>query len=278
MNRCLKLFTERLQASNIHLCEPDVAKIRYGILRNACLKGDLFYIIFHKLFCLWTLDPARALEPFSRTSTLAVTSFTLFLGIIRNNTDIPRDHLAWFANFPEFLPHVEGYRLELQRLLSFLSLFATRWTALAQQIASRGYPLMAGESLVSLQCASDTLNNILFTLSRRTIGIADGPKADQLMHLFALDLATERKLARLTGTTQTAQKSVARQRMVRNQRASSSSSNNHINKIDRSSVHHNIHNNFSRSRSSNHSNSINLSNSLSSNSLFNRNPNFINAR
>ncbi|KAJ0294155.1 hypothetical protein CBS470a_001054 [Colletotrichum nupharicola] len=55
----------------------------------------------------------------------------------------------------------------------------------------RGYPILATELHYQLRLRSPVLEPVIFTVTRRHMGIADGPVADKMQQLFQTDLKTD---------------------------------------------------------------------------------------
>ncbi|KAK5987426.1 hypothetical protein PT974_11553 [Cladobotryum mycophilum] len=210
---CCQILDQRIREfNNYQSLGSMVEKARYRILRDACGNGDLFYVVLHRFFCLWTRDKARVHAAFSIQSNYIDLAFNSLLIVLRNNQEMPNIHLVWFSDFPGFLTQIPGFDNIRMQISDFLLHFATKWMPLLNEIGVRKYPLLAWEPRVLLRCCSHTLESILFTLSRRGLGIDDGPLATELTNLFAKDQRKEYQMAERNASVQDV--SISREDMV----------------------------------------------------------------
>jgi hypothetical protein len=177
---------------------PFIERPRYRMLRDACARGDVFYIILHQFFCRWSAGaPLVHNMPVDSVTISSVCQSLLLL--LRRNDDMTRGHLAWFAAFPSpQLQYAEGAQEHSQaylKVITFFHKFSAGWDLLLRLISNRGYPLTAHEATYALACHSPILSNILFTFTRRTLSIKDGPVAVELVKCFSEDQAQEVQLA-----------------------------------------------------------------------------------
>ncbi|RDA95874.1 hypothetical protein CP533_5141, partial [Ophiocordyceps camponoti-saundersi (nom. inval.)] len=173
----------------------------YKMLDLACSKGDLFYLVFHQAFCLWSLNNSYAHAFLSASPQVVDHAFHLLLRVWRQNSELPMHHLQWFAAFPVFL-NSSAYRGNLLSrdqvscitplVHSFLAKLVLNQDLIPLQVPQRGFPLMAWELRHALQCPSPVLRWVLFTCSRRYLGIRDDSEAQKLLsHLFEVDSRSE---------------------------------------------------------------------------------------
>ncbi|KAH7148917.1 hypothetical protein EDB81DRAFT_480665 [Dactylonectria macrodidyma] len=173
---------------------------RYKILRDACAIDDAFYVILHQLFCGWSWDRPfvhNLLAPY--VSYEAVDhAFAYLQVILRNNQVISPIHLKWFANFPgplRDLSCISPQRLYMSVVGRFLHQLATLWGQMMTSIEVRQFPLLVYEMHQNLNCTSPQMQSLLFTTSRRSLRIEDGPLATSLNDIFSKDKASEYKIA-----------------------------------------------------------------------------------
>ncbi|KAM4065997.1 hypothetical protein HRG_000156 [Hirsutella rhossiliensis] len=191
------MVQDRLRAfGGFHSLDPAREKPRYKLLCDACVKGDLFYIIFHQLFCLWSTNREVAYTWLVPERAVVDSVFGLLLQVLRRNSDLPAIHLHWFASFPLGFKDVAGFvpRRQIHDVLSqinfFLQHFVTGWGRVLANIDERRYPPLVCEFQSVLMCTSPVLQWVLFTSSRRRLGIED-VAAYELYRLFTTDRNNE---------------------------------------------------------------------------------------
>ncbi|KJZ70006.1 hypothetical protein HIM_10587 [Hirsutella minnesotensis 3608] len=173
---------------------------RYKLLYAACNKHDFFYLYLHQLFCLWYVKRDLAHKCFKLQPQFVDAAFELLSQILRTNADLPADHLRWLAAFPFGMPDLaklvtpDCVRMANQQVLAFLREFAVGWRPLVERTKNRRYPVQAWELIHALKCASSTLQLIMFTCSRRVLGVGKGVVATDLERMFIVDCNFEVKL------------------------------------------------------------------------------------
>ena len=174
-----------------------VERPRFRMLEDACRHSDFFYIYLHRWFCTWSINASAAHSELKSNTLIPAaidTAFKLLLYVLRSNDQISPDHLAWLAQFPtESTIPVEQTPARSQ-VIAFLSRFASCWTDIVANVEERKYPLLAWEVRTILQCSSSKLQWVLFTVSRRRLGIKDGPLSDDLDNFFLSDMDADRRL------------------------------------------------------------------------------------
>ncbi|KAF6516769.1 hypothetical protein HZS61_003972 [Fusarium oxysporum f. sp. conglutinans] len=166
------------------------------ILAEACQNEDFFYIAFHQALCAWSLNrgPIHALFLGLVQPNLLDAAFDVAQTILRKNEHMSHAHLQWFANFPSTIaefsrvfPNTEAAR----DISAFLIQLATNWHTLSQNVQARRYPLLASELIFILRCRAKGLQSMLFTMSRRSLGVNDGPVAGAMNVIFDQDREDE---------------------------------------------------------------------------------------
>ncbi|KAF4335180.1 hypothetical protein FBEOM_10979 [Fusarium beomiforme] len=193
----LSLIEHRMaQAVHAGLLNETVEKPRYRILAEACQNEDFFYIAFHQALCAWSLNrgPIHALFLGLVEPGLLDAAFEVAQNILRKNEHMSQAHLQWFANFPSTIaefsrvfPNTEAAK----DISSFLIQLATTWRTLQQNVLTRKYPLLAYELIFILRCRARSLQPMLFTMSRRSLGVQDGPVAVEMNAVFDQDRKDE---------------------------------------------------------------------------------------
>ncbi|KAL1864886.1 hypothetical protein Daus18300_007453 [Diaporthe australafricana] len=166
--------------------QPNIEKARFHILRDACVKQDYFYLILHQLYCLWSVNPQ--IISGLRLGDVGTISmgFEILDTVLKKNSGFSRSNLEWCANFP-------CQALELPRsptvynVATFLICLAKNWTALHERSFNRVCPYLMDEMIGKLQCYSVVLQGILFTASRRRLGVLDGQFGTEMEQWFRKD-------------------------------------------------------------------------------------------
>lgn len=178
------------------LLNDNVEKPRYRILIEACANTDHFYIALHQILCAWSLDKAPVHKMFQGLVDPSQVdgSFETLQTVLRNNQAMSVSHLEWFANFP--VPLAEVLRVFHPSSLAkdigtFLIQLSLNWYNLIQSVGSRMHPLLACELIELLRCPSQGLQAMFFTMSRRWLGIKDGPVANAINDIFETDRTNE---------------------------------------------------------------------------------------
>lgn len=165
--------------------KPDVEKPRFQLLKHACDKRDIFYLHLHSLFCLWSID-MELLPPLPSYKLDAISGgFAILETVLRDNRGFTRGNLRWCAAFPfhGFNDSSDG----VNRVADFLTALFRHWPSLHQISFNRRYPLLMDELLGKLNCYSTIMQNILFTASRRRLGIQDGSLGYEVQNYFDQD-------------------------------------------------------------------------------------------
>lgn len=183
-------------AAQAGLLNETVEKPRYRILAEACQNEDFFYIAFHQALCAWSLNkgPIHVLFHGLVEPALLDAAFDTAQTILRKNEHMSTAHLQWFANFPTSIAdfsRVFPNTAAARDISAFLIQLASTWRTLSQNVLIRGYPLLAHELTGVLCCRARGLQSMLFTMSRRSIGIADSPVAVSMNEIFEKDREDE---------------------------------------------------------------------------------------
>lgn len=166
--------------------QSTVEKPRFHILQDACVKQDYFYLILHQLYCLWSVSPQTVSELLPGDMGSIAIGFEILDSVLKKNSGFSRSNLEWCANFP-------CQRIDLPRsptvynVATFLVCLANNWTALHEASFNRVCPYLMDEMIGKLQCYSVILQGILFTASRRRLGVLDGQFGTEMDQLFRMD-------------------------------------------------------------------------------------------
>lgn len=166
--------------------QPNIEKARFHILRDACVKQDYFYLILHQLYCLWSINPQMISGLLLGDLGTISMGFEILDTVLKKNSGFSRSNLEWCANFP-------CQALELPRsptvynVATFLVCLSKNWTALHERSFNRVCPYLMDEMIGKLQCYSVVLQGILFTASRRRLGVLDGQFGTEMDQWFRKD-------------------------------------------------------------------------------------------
>jgi hypothetical protein len=182
-------------------------KPRFNLLENACNSEDAFYVALHQLFCAWDTNRGEvtSIPGLPEPNTLG-TAFRILGQLIRDNDGLAPNHLRWFAVFPnplaELMANSEPYRRTINEVGIFLRKLVAEWTNLSKACTSRGYPPLVDELISQLGLLSPTLQNIVFTATRRNLGIVDDEFGNRMEKVFTQDRDSHRELAARYNTSQ----------------------------------------------------------------------------
>ncbi|OIW23491.1 hypothetical protein CONLIGDRAFT_560216, partial [Coniochaeta ligniaria NRRL 30616] len=170
---------------------------RLQLLGNACRAGDNFFVALHQLSCMWTRNRAEVYAILEQDQKVTDAGFHVVELVLKKNGLIHPRHLNWMADFPARLPRlIDAFRKRNQYskytdavndVASFLHRASDSYSSLTQTFMARGYPYLVDELLGQLDCRSVTLQYVLFTASRRRLGVPDGPLGQSLDQAFFQD-------------------------------------------------------------------------------------------
>ncbi|KAI1142530.1 hypothetical protein F5Y05DRAFT_409680 [Hypoxylon sp. FL0543] len=169
---------------------------RYRLLGQACAQGDLFFLVLHQLFCLWTINRPvvhRLCYEWMPHLSVVDSAFGMMGTLLKSNTKLRLEHLQFFAEFPFLMaslhqfPVYPVYKATEKQVFGFLLRLGLKWIAIHQEHQIKGYPVLMSELLDGLELYSPILQAILFRASKRSLGIAHGHVAVQVEALFRSD-------------------------------------------------------------------------------------------
>lgn len=157
----------------------DIEWPRMLLLREACKMSDSFFLALHQLFCIWSRDRNEAYRYLAHPPGILDAGFTVIEQILKKNDLLSPANSFWFANLPAPLPQLlqksPQYSSMVDSVGSFLLRVSFNFSSLTQATLRRRYPYLVEELLVELHCFSRVLQVVLFTASRRRLGVPDGP-------------------------------------------------------------------------------------------------------
>ncbi len=175
-------------------------KPRFQLLTEACNSEDAFYVALHQVFCVWDFDQneVASIPGFPDPKVLHM-AFKILGQLIRDNEQLAPNHKKWFAGFPSPLDHLmrtsEPYRNVMTDVGIFLGQLAAQWVPLSIECNKRGYPPLVHELVNRMGLLSPILQGVVFTATRRTMGISDGEAGTRAETLFKRDQRDHQLLA-----------------------------------------------------------------------------------
>lgn len=166
--------------------QPLVEKPRFHILRDACVKQDYFYLVLHQLYCLWSVNPQMVSGLLHGDMETISMGFEILDSVLKKNSGFSRSNLEWCANFPCQTADL-SHSPTVSNVATFLVCLANNWTALHEGSFNRVCPYLMDEMIGKLQCYSVVLQSILFTASRRRLGVLDGQFGTEMEQWFRKD-------------------------------------------------------------------------------------------
>ncbi|KAK3377686.1 hypothetical protein B0H63DRAFT_222308 [Podospora didyma] len=175
----------------------DIERPRMQLLKDACIKEDVFFLALHQLYAIWSEYPADAhkLIPAHPPTTID-SAFGIIETVLKKNQHVSPMHRSFFANFPapiqQLMQPLTNYEAVIERVGKFLEKLSTSFHYLRHMSLTRKYPFLVDELLHYLACSSPVLQMIFFTASRRILGVPDGPMGHTIEQLFREDQKNHR--------------------------------------------------------------------------------------
>ncbi|KAI0108161.1 hypothetical protein F4814DRAFT_451441 [Daldinia grandis] len=192
--KAIAVLNNRLESiGGLQILDPAVERPRYQLLLDSSESGDLFFIVLHQVFCIWSRNRAQARDicrSYARDPGEIDKGFSNLEMILKSNTKLNPDHINFLAEFPAPLDELLGkarYKATLGRVLNFLRRIALNWHRVLADHRANGYPFLLGELLDEFLLYSPIIQGIMFRASRRSIGAGDGPIAKRMEMLFKSD-------------------------------------------------------------------------------------------
>lgn len=175
-------------------------KPRFSLMETACNADDAHYVAIHQLFCVWDTNRRDITCIPGLPDAVTLTHAFRILGqLIRDNEGMAPTHLRWFAQFPsplvDLVKSSGPYRCIIQEVGIFLSKLASDWPKLTRLCTTRGHPPLVDELINKLGLLSPTLQNIVFTATRRNLNIVDDEFGNEMERVFEQDRTGHRELA-----------------------------------------------------------------------------------
>ncbi|KAK6851158.1 miz zinc finger protein [Apiospora arundinis] len=184
------------QSGGFDALEANVEKPRYQLLKEACADGDIFFVVLHQIFCLWSSNPRETHKLYIQgihDPALIDSAFGQMSTILKSNSLIRSEQLDWLVRFPGPVDVLRNafpeYGGVVVAVLNFLVRLTQFWMVVNNDHRKLGYPILVDEMLSTFQLYSTVLQTIVFRASRRTCGVTDGPVGSEMDKLFKKDQA-----------------------------------------------------------------------------------------
>ncbi|KAF6839066.1 miz zinc finger protein [Colletotrichum plurivorum] len=179
--------------------DDSTTKPRIRLLKEAIHLCDNFYIVLHQILCVWSFSKDAAYTALGLEPTVAERGIGALQNAIRKNDTMDKTFIFQFANFPgapnSGLWATDFYRKYLRQVAVCLHGLHEHWGRTVipsmKPLTGRGYPILSDELRSQLRVCSPVLEPILFTVTRRHMGISDGPIAEKMTELFQIDAKTD---------------------------------------------------------------------------------------
>lgn len=179
---------------------------RFQLLIEACRVEDFFYVILHQIYILWDFRREEVLSiPETPDIGSLQTGFRIVAKIIHENIQLAPNHKRWFAEFPHSLTKLlktsDYCRKICTNVLNCVVKLSTNWYPLMHECKTRLAPLLAEELVSKLGVLSPIFQRILFTSSRRSLGIRDEETIQAMDQIFKLNQSECHNLMAQIGET-----------------------------------------------------------------------------
>ena len=192
-----------LQAVTTHIdtCEPDLTAVlerpRYRMLQSACALQDTFYVVLHQLYCLWTSSKGDVFSILPLEHDVTNAAFGILRAALKSNDEMRPYHITWLSQFPISLKAVSFRMLLRDTILAvteFLKRMVLEWKSFFHHIIRRKFPITHYEAQHVLLCRSPLMASVLFTITRRSLGVENGHFGNLIQGLYEEDVAMEQLL------------------------------------------------------------------------------------
>ncbi|OAQ97105.1 hypothetical protein LLEC1_04368 [Akanthomyces lecanii] len=185
LDQCISASSSTADINGIH--HP-----RCFLLSAACKRHDIAYIVMHHRYCTWSRNREAAYQLMQPYGPADIDrAFAALSVLLKNNDVLSTTQVEWFSNFPAatFDSYIPGPILAsiTKEIFEFLSIFAAQWHGFQAHIIARDFPPLVWEIAQTLRCSSSSIQDLIFTLSRRLLGCPDGPFSNAFAELFASD-------------------------------------------------------------------------------------------
>lgn len=177
-------FFGGLECLNIGLERP-----RFQLLLEACNSEDLFYVMLHQFFVQWDFNFQEILRiPDAPNIKILQSGFAIIGKLIHENDLMDPNHKRWFAEFPCPIANLwqmsDKCRKTCIDVFECMKKLSNNWYDMMQDCKNRQFPFLVDELVVKLGVFSPIFQRVLFTATRRSLGIQDEESAAAMMRVF----------------------------------------------------------------------------------------------
>ncbi|CAI4215078.1 unnamed protein product [Parascedosporium putredinis] len=175
--KCQELDFVMQSGGGLGALDPSFELPRYTLLRQMLLQGDVFSLLVQQLTCLEAFNVARAAD------------------FLRLPAPIVRHALAKrFSIQAGLSPVVEGIENYRAAVSTFFLRLSKNWDRLRADVVRRGTPLRVQELVEGLGIRTNLFLTLFFTLTRRLVGIGDGPELSSICEQVTATFIREKSL------------------------------------------------------------------------------------
>lgn len=185
-------INQYIRASSAATDINEIHQPRCFLLSAACKQHDIVYIVMHHRYCTWSRNREAVYQLMQPYAPAAIDkAFAVLSVLLKSNDVLPTTQIEWFSNFPAstFDSYIPGPILTsiTKEIFEFLSTFAAQWQDFQARIIARGFPVLVWEVAHTLRCSSSSIQDLIFTISRRLLGCPEGDISNAFSKLFSSD-------------------------------------------------------------------------------------------
>ncbi|KAK0652948.1 hypothetical protein B0T16DRAFT_108144 [Cercophora newfieldiana] len=183
-----------IQACGERNLSSEVEKPRLQLLKEACLKEDVFFLALHQIFSLWSESAQNVQRFVPHNPVVLERAFSILESVLKKNQAVAAPTRTFFTHFPAHINQLSAsaagptpYTIAISQVSAFLEKLSNKFPSLTNALLSRRYPYMVQELTDGLGCYSPVLQLIFFTACRRRLGVLDGQLGSRMETLFKQD-------------------------------------------------------------------------------------------
>ncbi|KAF7512541.1 hypothetical protein GJ744_000802 [Endocarpon pusillum] len=151
---------------------------RFSLLREACVKNDLFYLCVHQVFCTVSVNPRwSSMNGLNEDQSAGLALLSL---ILLPNKDVSVEVLRFFAGLPAPIETLIIGKVVYKDIMGMVAVFlqrlATGWDVLREKCFKRKFPPFVEELIHVFEVHSPVLQRVLFNSIHRQLGGANNAK------------------------------------------------------------------------------------------------------
>ncbi|KAK2744607.1 hypothetical protein FQN57_004212 [Myotisia sp. PD_48] len=142
------------------------------LLKEACMRGDLEFMVLHQLHCLTSLasDKLKIIPQFGLMERTGLATTVNLWGQKRPFSVAFAQHLSRFpSDFDQLVIKNKYYAMALEAVLTGLPLVAQGFPTFLQDIIRQGYPPLIDQLVLRLGTNSPVLHQVLFNACRNLL-------------------------------------------------------------------------------------------------------------